>query len=544
MGLLYTFTKHINNESINKFIVLFFKFINKYILIDISILIIILLVSFFFFRLITQTISSWWRSLFVWDIYTYFSTLIINRYLSQKYLFFLKNPSSNLINHINLETRNFSSCINFFLIFCSEIIIFMFLLLLLLYHELVITLYLSLFILLGLFIYSLFFRSSLFDVGKNRIAIQNNLLQFLRDIFDGVKIIKINKVEKYFLHKVRKQIFSFAHIAQRQSFLNDVPRIIMDLIFMIFIVLLFISYYLNKDFVLEKSSSLILFIFAFVRIIPSINRIVTNYQNINFYKPTFLSLKKELSKTFFSKTVSEIKNIIFNKNIIIKNCSYRHLDQKKYFFNKLNLKINKYDCLGIYGESGAGKSTLIDLLSTLITLSKGHILIDGYSLKKPIDFLSWQSKIGYVSQSTFILRDSIKNNIAFGIQNHEIDEKRVLQAIKVASLEKLLNRFNNNINSLIDERGSNLSLGEQQRIGLARALYKNSELYIFDEPTSALDTRTGAEFIEFLARFRKDKTVIIISHNKDNLKICNKLIEIKLVVSNQGQLNRKILHIK
>lgn len=120
----------------------------------------------------------------MWDIYTYFSTLIINRYLSQKYLFFLKNPSSNLINHINLETRNFSSCINFFLIFCSEIIIFMFLLLLLLYHELVITFYLSLFILFGLFIYSLFFRSSLFDVGKNRIAIQNNLLQFLRDIFE------------------------------------------------------------------------------------------------------------------------------------------------------------------------------------------------------------------------------------------------------------------------------------------------------------------------------------------------------------------------
>lgn len=107
----------------------------------------------------------------------------------------------------------------------------------------------------------------------------------------------------------------------------------MDLIFMIFIVLLFISYYLNKDFILEKSSSLILFIFAFVRIIPSINRIVTNYQNINFYKPTFLSLKKELSKTFFSKPVSQIKNIIFNKNIIIKNCSYRHLDQKKIFFS-------------------------------------------------------------------------------------------------------------------------------------------------------------------------------------------------------------------
>ena len=542
MGLLYTLVKFINNESINEKILLLNTIVNEYIQINTFAFIIVILLILFFTKLIIQLFFSWKKNSFTWNLYIYFSTLLTNRYLHQNYKFFLKNISSSLINNIYLETRNFAFCCNNFINFFSELIIVIFLMSLLFYNELIISLYFLFLILSIVLIYNFIFKKYFLTFSNLRIRSNNTLLQFFRDIFDGIKIIKINNVEKYFIEKIKKQVLIFSDTAKKQSFFTDIPKASIDLIFIFILILSFIFYYLKKDFFLAKSSSLVLIIFIFIRILPSVNRIIVNYQNIIYYQSTFLVLNKILSKFYFNKSIPSHKNkIFFNKNIIIKNCSYKHLKQKNYFFQGLDIKIDKNDCVGVYGDSGSGKSTLIDLLSGLLKFTKGSLSIDKYNLKSKWDYSAWQTRIGYVSQSTFILRDSIKNNIAFGIKNDEINEKKVLEAIKGASLERLFARFNNNINSLIEEKGFNLSLGEQQRIGIARALYKDSQLYIFDEPTSSLDYKTANNFINFLDKFKKNRTIILITHNKNNLKICNKLIEIKVAINKKGNISRKII---
>jgi ATP-binding cassette subfamily C protein len=319
----------------------------------------------------------------------------------------------------------------------------------------------------------------------------------------------------------------------------------MDFFIFILIIAFIFFYNFNKIFVINNAATIALFLISFYKILPSINKMISSYQNLIFFTPVTSALENELISLKNSKNEkvpdNNLVNLPFEKNININNLVFNHKDHQMPFFDNLNIKINKNDCVGIFGVSGSGKSTLVDLIAGILNTENPYLTIDDYKIKSSQDINSWQNKIGYVAQSTFILNDTLRNNIAFGLSQENINDDKVLSVLKDVQLNNLLLRFDYDLDSLIDENGSNLSVGEKQRICIARALYKESEVFIFDEPTSSLDPQNEDLFIKFLKEFKKNKTLILISHKESNLKICNRIFEVKIDKNSNNFFCRKVL---
>ena len=203
--------------------------------------------------------------------------------------------------------------------------------------------------------------------------------------------------------------------------------------------------------------------------------------------------------------------------------SYNNNNSK--ILDKLNLRINKGSFIGIVGESGSGKSTLINLLCGLLSPSSGEILSDNLSIYQ--NLRAWQSMIGYVSQKTFLLDESIAANIAFGVKNDEIDYEKVQSCIKAVKLEPLMKKLKLGMDTSVGQDGSKLSGGQKQRIGIARALYSDPSIIIFDEATNSLDDKTEISLLTDITSFKGSKTLLFISHNLNSLEICDEIYELR-----------------
>ena len=226
---------------------------------------------------------------------------------------------------------------------------------------------------------------------------------------------------------------------------------------------------------------------------------------------------------------NKVTKFDFRQDINFENVSFSYSDNVKldanFVLKDVNLKIKKGSKIGIIGGSGSGKSTFLDLVMGLISPQNGKILIDG---KKIQDVKSnWQKIIGCVPQEVFILDDTLKRNVAFGLPNELIDVEKVNKAIELAKLTEFKNTLDSGLETLLGEFGSRLSGGQRQRVGIARALYHNPNILIFDEATNALDTQTEKNIVNEIFSSNKDNTIIFVSHNRDNLIFCDLICEVK-----------------
>ena len=293
------------------------------------------------------------------------------------------------------------------------------------------------------------------------------------------------------------------------------------------IAFIFILIYLDTD------SNLIIFILAILgaasfKLLPSVNKVITYYQGVSYYSSSFYKIYNELQNLNFKKEISnsKIERINFKKSIILKNIYYKY-SGNNIIFKKINLKIDKGDLIGIKGKSGVGKSTLINLITGLISPTKGQIFFDNYDIK---DYKrEYQNNIGYVSQNVFLLDESIKKNIAFELDDKLIDDDKVYSSLDMVDLLDWAKNQTNGINTSVGEGGIKISGGQRHRIGIASALYKDPDILIFDEPTSSLDNETQAEIMNSIYNLSSgsNKTIIIVSHDLNVLKSCKSLYEIK-----------------
>ena len=270
-------------------------------------------------------------------------------------------------------------------------------------------------------------------------------------------------------------------------------------------------------------STLGLFVAATFRMIPSLNRMITSNQILKFTIFSINVIHKEL-KLESAHDTNPIQDFNFQNVIELKNIIFKY-DKSNHVLNKVSLKINKGDTVGIIGESGSGKSTLVDLLMGLIEPSSGEILVDGiknFQLTK-----SWKNKIGYVSQSIYLMDDSIKNNIGFGISEKLIDETRVNNLLRQVKLDNFIKTLDKGINTKVGERGVQLSGGQRQRIGIARALYHDPDIIILDEATSALDLETERDIMDTFRGLKGKRTIIMIAHRISTLKDSDFLFKIE-----------------
>ena len=260
--------------------------------------------------------------------------------------------------------------------------------------------------------------------------------------------------------------------------------------------------------------------------LPSINKILMSLQNIRTHFPAVNVLNQELNLEKVTEYNQIYENDVkFNNTIELKNINFKYSPERKFEFQNFNLTINKNQMIGLIGISGSGKSTLVDLLVGLLKPDDGEVKVDNESIKS--NLRSWRSKIGYVSQSTYLMDESLENNIAYNLNSDAIDSKRINEVIELAELNELVTNLPNSTKTIVGERGSQLSGGQIQRIGIARALYRNPDILILDEATSSLDINTESKIINTIKKFKGKKTIIIISHRQSSVVHCDKIYEIK-----------------
>jgi len=467
----------------------------------------------------------WWISKFTWNIYSISSKYLLKKYLSNSFVFFKKNEASQLVQNVFIETKNFTAAFSSLLIIIFESFVLVSIVFLLFSIEFKITM-LTLFIFsIIMLAYHKLFSQTFNKWGSQRLESSTQALKTLNEIFSGIKTIKIFNVEKVFNKMFANYINRFSSVATKHSAFINYPKIVLEMsaIIIIFSSLIIIN---NSNLDLE---SIIPFFGVFIagafRLLPSVNKLMMSFNNISFHKTSINMMIKEYDKSEIAIDKTIYKNIIFEKEIKIEDLSFSH-NQKDVIYDKENITINKFDFIGIYGESGSGKTTLVDIIIGLYKPNKGKLIVDGKEISTSEEIQGWQKKIAYVPQSTFLFNGSIENNVSFEFNKDLIDTKKVVQSLESSQLEKFVNE-KEKFNYIIDEGGGNLSVGEKQRIGIARALYKNPELIILDEPTSALDSDTAKNLIKFFGELRKRRTLIIISHDLSTLQFCNKIYEIK-----------------
>ena len=445
------------------------------------------------------------------------SSSMFNKYLDQSYSFHINNNSTKLINNCISVVDAFKDTLISILILFTEFFILIGILSILLFFEpkgfLLCLIFISVF---GFIIYLSSYKF-LIKWGKDVLKANEKRFLFLSQAFNAIREIKVFNNKKFFVSKYHQPNYDKFRISTLLSTVNSIPRFLLEFIFIISLSLLlfFLQYmgYENNKIIMIMG----LFSIATIRIMPCLNKIFTSFQILKFGQQSIEQVHKELSKE--EQNYKDIKINTINTNedkslISFKDISFKYDKSNKAALNNINFEIKHKEFLAIIGQTGSGKTTLINLILGLLKPSTGNIFKNFF-------------KPGFVSQSPYLIDDTIKNNIALGIDDEKIDIDYLYKCLKTVQLEKFINSQQNGIDTIIGEKGARISGGELQRLALARALYRKPDVIILDEPTSSLDENTEKKILNILSELSKKLTVIIVTHNFDNVQYCDRVMELE-----------------
>lgn len=489
---------------------------NKIILFFVICFLIIYLIKTIFIIFYNVYVSKFGQNLFF-----SISKKILSKYLDKNYIFFVQNNSANLIRNISGESNLFAlGIVSNFIVILSNVILFCGICtLLILYNNY------SVFVIFTLVFLS-YIIVKIFDKkfkkwGKIRQDEAANFLKKLNEIFGSIKEAIIYDKKNFFLRQATEHLKNFADAARyKDAFLSISSPIIEFIgIFIFFSFFIFLVFFTSSQY----SEIIIIFgIFAFasLRLLPNLIQIVKSFQNLKYNLPAAELVYKELNDSDFEKnlvdnSINDIQKINFN------NVSFKYPSKSNLILENINIEINSSDKIGIIGETGSGKTTLLNLISGLLEPSSGKIKVNSSDI---VGSLNIQKLIGYVSQNIYLSDDTIYFNIALSDELSKKSKSKIDDLIKILNLDNIENIDSKFFN--IGERGSKLSGGQIQRIGIARALYREPSILILDESTNALDVSTEKKVLDFLRNKFEKKIMIFCTHKEDLLKDCNKIFEV------------------
>ena len=489
---------------------------------------VIFLVSFliiYILKFISLTFIIHRQNKFSHSLYVDISSKMLNNYLSKNFLFHIKKTSSTLIRNLTSECNLFSFGVVFPTIkILSEVIIFSLICITLIIYEPFTSILVILFTIFFGSLILFYTNHKIKKWGDIRHEYSSKILNTLQKSLFSIKEILLYKLKFIFLEEYVSNNKISAEAKQKKDTVLQLPRLILELI-SIFIFLSIIYILILSDKNLSEIFVIIsVFVFASIRLLPSIANILKSIQDLRYNESVIKLINYELNDYWNNeKKINQIKTPEeFNfKEISLADVCFKYDSIENIFsLNKLNLTIKKHDKIGIMGKTGSGKTTIINLLAGLLSPDKGEIFIN----KKANFYLdNWQNALSYVPQKIYITNSSIKFNITFKNILTNKEQEKLEDVLKKVHLYDFVNSLNNKTDTLLGEGGNNLSGGQSQRLGIARALYKNSQIIILDEATSALDEYTEEQILEKIYSNINDKTIISISHKKSSLKYCDKI---------------------
>ena len=466
---------------------------------------------------------------FIFSVRTNLYLDILKKIMHQNYLFFVREGIPKIANILSVEVNNFAtSIVKPIINLISEIIITLAIILLIYivgYIDGLIIL-LPLVVVIGLILKKL--NKSIKNWSTLRIINNQKLISLKYNFINSIKeIIIFGKIFKIF-EEFKSSLKNLQEVDTNNNVVLTIPKALLEqsiiLVFIVIILFLKFSGVSYESIIITIS----FYLAVAYRLVPSFNKIFIAKQGLKFGEPSiaklmeFIELKNE---NIFLENKNTDTIIRFKKNIQLSNVYFKYNNNSDVIKN-LNLVINKYDVIGIYGESGSGKSTLINILTFLLKANKGKITIDGNELNELDLIRKYQNLFSIASQDTFLIDGTLKDNIIFG-SDKSFSETRIKDSVNFASLNKFVNSLEFGFDTHIGSTLKQLSSGQKQRIAIARSIYSDREILIFDEATNALDEENERIIFKNISDLVSKKTIIIISHNLENLKICKRIFSIQ-----------------
>ena len=369
------------------------------------------------------------------------------------------------------------------------------------------------------------------EIGRANQSIQSRIAKWRIEAIYGLKDVKVLHREDFFIRNYYESGRIGADTDRNYTVLNNVPRLLIETVFLGSVFAFLAIYVGTGGDVKPLIPQFMAFAVAAVRVMPSANRINTYLTEIAYEQPSLDYVYENYSDAMKEnrpmRALAETGAGEFPKlseRIDLKDITYRYPDTDRDIFTSASMYVKKGESVGIMGASGAGKSTIVDILLGLLTIQSGSITCDGRDIFD--NYSAWLSQIGYIPQSIYLVDESIRDNIAFGIDADSIDESRLWEVLEEAQLADFVKSLPEGLDTKIGDRGVRLSGGQRQRIGIARALYADPEILVFDEATSALDGDTEAALMEAINSFHGKKTMVIIAHRLNTIAKCDRIYEV------------------
>ena len=496
---------------------------------EFMLLILILVILANLIKAIFLTLTAWKQAKDISQIHIRFTNKLYLDYIKSPWEFLMYKNSGTLLRNIHSSTYEFTSKIlTSYIQIATELVMLIFVTSMLIFVELKITIISIFFLLVVGFLSQSITKKYNYKFGEIRQKNLHWINKHLIETFRSFKLIKVFNKESIFSKKYHEVSSNEIIAKTTQDIFNRLPRIWIEfLTISVICIVIIISSKYNENFT-EFVPLIGLFVAASYKLLPSLSRILNTMQSLRFAKPAVDDLQKEIEeinkKNYQEIKKTQIEEINFNKNIIIENISYTYGNSKIDVFKNFTYEIKKDKVLGVIGASGSGKSTLIDLLMGIINPQSGNIYVDDKNIKNITK--SWQRNIGYVPQDTYLLDESIKNNIAFGIPEKLINIKKINEIIASLGLKKMIDDLPYGIESYVGDNGVKLSGGQKQRLGLARALYISPKIIILDEATSALDIENEEKILKLIGGIKNKISIIIISHRESIFPYCDQILNL------------------
>lgn len=456
---------------------------------------------------------------------------MMSSYMQAPYTFHLQHNTAEILRNILHEvTIVINAVITSLLKMSREAIIAIGILIFLFTIEPYITLLTIILSGIGAGSFIMFNRKKMKEFGEEEQARRQEMIKAVNQGLGGIKDARVLNRENEFINKFKTEAEASTKLLAYIKFIQQIPKPIVEttaVLGMLLIALLLVWEGRPMNAIIPI---LTLFAMATVRLMPSVQQLSSMYTNLRYnlvsLDPVYEDLKEldEYNKKFVEsrRNKNEFK---LKEQIKIDNVSYSYPGSEELAINKVSLTIPKGKAIAFVGESGAGKTTMVDIILGLLEPDQGTILIDGLDIYENIS--AWQRNIGYIPQSIYLSDDSLRNNIAFGLPDKDIDESKVKDSVKLSQLDNMVNSLPKGLDTIIGEHGTRLSGGQRQRIGIARALYHKPQVLIMDEATSALDNITEQQITSAIENLIGERTIIMIAHRLTTVKNCDTLYFMK-----------------
>lgn len=494
------------------------------------VLLAVLLIIIYVLKNVYVTMMYSFQYRFVFNNQQRLSVKMMKSYMGQDYLFHVSKNVAEFQRNITNDVNGFFTVVLNVLQFLAEFSVCVTLVALLLIRDWFSTLVVASLLFLFMLFFTVFFKKVLVKIGEESRQTNVKVTKWLYQSFSGIKEIKVTNKESFFVSNYDRHYKTYANIQRKQSVLTYIPKPVMETACIGSLLLaMIINIVVAKSDISMFVETLSVFAVVAFRMLPSFNKITGYISGMMFNKPAIDALYKDLIE--IEKLVGhkkemkqDIEKVQFENAIELKGLSFQYPKSDKWIFKDANLAIKKNTSVAFIGSSGAGKTTIADLILGILEPQAGVITVDGTDIRKCLS--SWHECLGYIPQSIYLMDDTMKANIAFGIEEEKIDEAMLWKAVREAQLEDFVKSLPEGLDTMIGDRGVKLSGGQRQRIGIARALYGNPQVLILDEATSALDNETEKEVMNAIDSLHGTRTLIVIAHRLTTIRKCDRIYEV------------------